>query len=119
MAPSPAPRFALIADRTRPRGWLLRVGDTDQSYVDLDDPAHLEFDYVQRIADVLDALAPPGARLRTVHVGGGAFTLPRYLTATRPGSAQVVVPRARHYFEGQEDELLDVVDRFLRRSFRE
>lgn len=36
-----------------------------------------------------------------------------------PGSAQVVVPRARHFFEGQEDELLDVVDRFLRRSFRE
>jgi pimeloyl-ACP methyl ester carboxylesterase len=36
-----------------------------------------------------------------------------------PGSAQVVVPRARHFFEGQEDELIRVVDRFLGRTFRE
>jgi pimeloyl-ACP methyl ester carboxylesterase len=36
-----------------------------------------------------------------------------------PGSAQVVVPGARHFFEGREEQLIDVVDRFLRRSFRE
>lgn len=36
-----------------------------------------------------------------------------------PGSAQVMIPGAKHFYEGQEDELVDVVDRFLRGVFRE
>jgi hypothetical protein len=82
---------ALIPDRAYPRAYTLRVGRTDQSYVDLDDPLRLEFDYVQRIADVLDLVAEPGARIRVVHVGGAAMTLPRYVAATRPSSAQIVL----------------------------
>jgi pimeloyl-ACP methyl ester carboxylesterase len=35
-----------------------------------------------------------------------------------PGSAQVVVPKAKHFFEGEEDELIGVVDRFLRSVLR-
>jgi pimeloyl-ACP methyl ester carboxylesterase len=35
-----------------------------------------------------------------------------------PGSAQVVVPKAQHFFEGQEDDLIGVVDRFLRSALR-
>ena len=81
----------LVPDRTRPRAWTLRVGRTEQSYVDLDDPLRLEFDYVQRIADVLDCLAAEGQRLTVVHVGGAALTLPRYVAATRPSSPQVVL----------------------------
>lgn len=81
----------LLPDPARPGSWLLRIDDTDQSYVDLTDPTRLEFEYVQRIADVIDLLAPPGARLRVVHVGGGAMTLARYVAETRPHSAQVVL----------------------------
>jgi len=81
----------LLADPTRQRAFTLRVGRTDQSYVDLDDPRRLEFDYVQRIAEVLDCVAPEGERLSVVHVGGAALTVPRYLVATRPRSAQVVL----------------------------
>ena len=81
----------LVPDPTRPRAWTLRVGRTDQSYVDLDDPTRLEFDYVQRIVDVVEAVAPAAERLSVVHVGGAALTLPRYLAATRPRSAQVVL----------------------------
>ena len=33
----------------------------------------------------------PGQRLRVVHVGGAAMTLPRYVAATRPSSAQIVL----------------------------
>ncbi len=36
-----------------------------------------------------------------------------------PGSYQVVVPKATHFFEGQEEDLLKVIDTFLRRTFRE
>lgn len=80
----------LIPDVAYPRAFTLRVDRTDQSYVDLDDPLRLEFDYQQQIAVVLDQLARPGMPLRTVHVGGAAMTLARYLAASRPRSAQVV-----------------------------
>ena len=79
----------LLADADRPGGWLLSVDDIPQSYVHLDDPTYLDFEYVRRMADVLDAL--PGGPLEAVHIGGGACTLPRYLGATRPGSRQLVI----------------------------
>jgi SAM-dependent methyltransferase len=81
----------LVPDSGRTSAFLLRVGRTDQSYVDLDDPRHLEFDYVQRIADLVESLFAPRATLRAVHVGGAGLTLPRYLAATRPGSVQTVL----------------------------
>jgi len=81
----------LIPDPQYPGAWVVRIGDTDQSWIDPDDPAHLEFDYVQRIADVIDVVAPAGERIRAVHVGGGGLTLPRYVAHTRPTSAQVVL----------------------------
>jgi spermidine synthase len=79
----------LLADADRPGGWLLSVDDIPQSYVDLNDPTHLDFEYVRRMADVLDALEP--GPVQAVHIGGGACTLPRYLAATRPGSRQLVI----------------------------
>jgi protein-L-isoaspartate O-methyltransferase len=62
-------------DAGRPSGRLLRQGDMDASYVDLADPRHLEFDYLRRMRDVVEALR---AR-RVVHVGGGAAALARAL----------------------------------------
>ena len=85
------PGTVLIRDPARLNAYVLRIGSTDQSYVDLDNPANLEFDYVQRIADLIDIAAPPGERIRVVHVGGAAMTIPRYVAATRPRSAQVVL----------------------------
>lgn len=81
----------LIEDNARPGAYLVRIGGTDQSYVDLSDPLRLEFDYVQRIADVIDEIAPDGERIRVVHIGGAALTLPRYVATTRPSSAQIVL----------------------------
>jgi spermidine synthase len=79
----------LLADDDRPGGWLLLIDRVRQSYVDLDDPAYLDFEYVQGMADILDAL-PPGP-LAVTHVGGGGCTLARYVAATRPGSSQIVL----------------------------
>lgn len=81
----------LLADPDRPRAWTLLVGSTPQSYVDLDDPCYLEFEYMRRIGHVLDLARPPGAALRVLHLGGGALTLARYVAATRPGSSQLAV----------------------------
>jgi len=73
-------------DPRRPGGRTLRLDGQDTSYVDLDDPARLAWTYVRRIGDLIDLLAPPGAALDALHLGGGACTLARYLAATRPGS---------------------------------
>lgn len=78
----------LLRDLDRANGWQLSVDGIPQSYVDLDRPSHLEFEYVRRIGDVVDCL--PGLALDVLHVGGGACTLPRYVAATRPGSRQLV-----------------------------
>jgi hypothetical protein len=83
------PRVELLADADRPRGWLLLIDRIRQSYVDLDDPTYLDFEYVRSLADVLDLL--PAGRLAVTHVGGGAVTLARYIAATRPGSPQIVL----------------------------
>jgi spermidine synthase len=95
----------LAPDPYRPGGWLLRVDGVAQSYVDLADPTYLEFEYMRRMAWIVDAAAPPTAPLRTLHLGGGALTLPRYVAATRPGSAQVVVER--------DSALADLIQREL------
>src|SRR2546430_9151699 len=81
----------LVADPGRAHGWTLLVDGVAQSYVDLDDPTHLEFEYVRRLASVVDAAAPPGVPLTVLHLGSGALTLPRYVRHTRPGSAQRVL----------------------------
>lgn len=86
-----AQTVTLVEDSARPGAYLVRIGGTDQSYVDLTDPLRLEFDYVQRIADVIDEIAVDGQRIRVVHIGGAALTLPRYVAATRPSSAQIVL----------------------------
>ncbi|MEE1824776.1 fused MFS/spermidine synthase [Streptomyces sp. BE20] len=81
----------LLPDIDHDGGWLLTLDDTPQSYVDLGDPTHLEFEYTQRFGHLVDALAPAGQPLDALHLGGGALTVPRYLAATRPGSRQRVV----------------------------
>ncbi len=81
----------LMPDVDRDRAWLLTVDGAPQSYVDLDEPTHLEFEYARRLGHALDTVAEPGRALDVVHLGGGALTLPRYVAATRPGSRQQVV----------------------------
>ncbi|MGW5329505.1 spermidine synthase [Streptomyces sp. NPDC004014] len=85
----------LMPDVDRERAWLLTVDGAPQSYVDLDEPGHLEFEYARRLGFALDLVDGPGRPLDAVHLGGGALTLPRYLAATRPGSRQHVVEADR------------------------
>jgi spermidine synthase len=79
----------LRRDPDRRRAWTLLIDGTPQSHVDLDDPRYLEFEYVRRLGHLIDLMAAPGEPLRVLHLGGGALTLARYVTATRPASWQV------------------------------
>jgi spermidine synthase len=83
------PRIEFVADDDRPGGVMLIMDSVLQSYVDLDDPTYLDFEYIQFFASVLATLRP--GPLATTHVGGGGLTMPRLLTVARPGSPQVVL----------------------------
>ncbi|MFJ4975305.1 fused MFS/spermidine synthase [Streptomyces coeruleorubidus] len=80
----------VVADPDRDSGRTLVLDGLRHSYVDLDDPTFLEFEYVRAIASVVDAAFPEGEPLAAHHVGGGGLTIPRYLAATRPGTRSLV-----------------------------
>jgi hypothetical protein len=81
----------VVPDPERPTGRLLVLDDLHHSYVDLADPTYLGFSYVRRFAGAVDGWWPDERPLRAVHLGGGGFTLPRWLEATRPGSRSDVL----------------------------
>jgi spermidine synthase len=74
--------------------FIVANATTEQSWVNLDDPLLLEFEYVRRIGEALEATVltrPAAERIRVVHVGGGGMTLPRYVAKRRPHTAQLVL----------------------------
>ncbi|HEV2452553.1 MAG TPA: fused MFS/spermidine synthase [Streptosporangiaceae bacterium] len=90
----PAGQVELVRDLDRPDAWVLLVDGIIQSHVDLDDPSHLELEYVRwlgHLADLAAPAAPAGSPLRVLHLGGGGLTLARYVAATRPGSRQLAI----------------------------
>jgi spermidine synthase len=81
----------VVADPVRNSGRVLMLDTLRHSYVDLDDPTYLEFEYVRAVAAVSDVIAPEGEPLSALHIGGGGLTVPRYLAAVRPGTESLVV----------------------------
>ncbi len=72
------------SDPARPGERTLILDDLRHSHVDLGDLGRLEFDYTRWMGDAIDALAP--GPLDAVYLGGGGYTLPRYVATVRPGS---------------------------------
>lgn len=70
-------------DPARTGGRLLLLDGVESSYVDVDHPAHLEFEYLRNVARLVDHAFPRAERLRVVQIGGGPCALARYLQATR------------------------------------
>lgn len=79
------------ADPKRAGGRTLLLNSARHSYVDLGDPTHLEFAYVQWIGALIDIQKTGGAPIDALHLGGGGFTVPEYVAKTRPGSNQLVL----------------------------
>ncbi|HEX2392688.1 MAG TPA: fused MFS/spermidine synthase [Solirubrobacterales bacterium] len=69
-----------------PGDYQLILDGGSNSLVNLNDPTDLEYRYTNWIADSVDAEFPGNRPLNGVFVGGGGFSLPRWLEATRPGS---------------------------------
>lgn len=75
-------------DPARPTGRVLWLDTVRHSYVDLGDPSYLEFRYAKVMADVIAGL--DAGPLTAAYIGGGGFTLPRYVASVRPGSTGTV-----------------------------
>lgn len=73
------------------------------AYVDLDDPAHLDLRYSLEMADVIATL--PEGPIDAAFVGGGGFSLPRYVNEVRPGSRSTVLEIDGALVDLVEDEL--------------
>jgi spermidine synthase len=86
---APAERIELLADAERPGGFVLLIDRVRQSYVDLDDPSYLDFEYMRWFAAVLEGW--PRARWAVTHVGGGAGAMARWIDAERPGSTHIIL----------------------------
>jgi MFS family permease len=82
---------SIETDPANSGGRTLILNSAHHSYVDLRDPRHLDFAYVQWMAAVSETIGRPGAPIDALHLGGGGFTMPEYLRATRPGSRQLVI----------------------------
>lgn len=77
-------------DPARPSGRTLYLDQVANSYVDLEDPTHLEFRYARVMADVIAASFPEGP-LQVISIGGGGFTFNAYLGAVRSGTEHVTL----------------------------
>ena len=82
--------LAITTDPDRPSGRVLVLDGLRHSYVDLEDPTHLDFAYVEAMATVIDTAFLVGDPLDAYHLGAGGLTLPRWLSAVRPGSTSRV-----------------------------
>ena len=98
--------MTIETDAARSSGRVLVLDDLRHSYVDLDDPTHLDFWYTRRLAEAIE-LASSDRSVRAVHVGGGALTVPTWAQTTFPASRQTVFE-----IDGELVEL--VVDEFDR-----
>lgn len=105
----------VVTDPDRPSGRLLILDRGHNSYVDLEDPTHLEFRYIRVMVDLIDVEMPAGP-IDVLSIGGGGFTFPGYLDATRPGTNHVVLEIDSSLVDigradlGFEDEAVVVID---------
>ena len=70
----------------RPTVRDLVLDDLVHGSIDLEEPGELRLRYLRAMDAVVDAVAPPPTPLDAMHVGGGAFALPRHFAAERPGT---------------------------------
>ena len=78
-------------DPAQPSARILWLDNLRHSIVDLSDPTNLAFPYEIAFSDVIAAAFPSHPALDALHIGGGGFTMPRYLAAKYPGTKSLVL----------------------------
>ena len=86
-----ATSFASARLEARDQGILLYLDETESSFIDLADPAYLDFEYHQHMDAAVKVLLGEDLPLNAAHLGGAACALARAWDTTHPGSAQLAV----------------------------
>lgn len=81
----------VVPEPGRPRAATLLVNDVPSSFVDLDDPGLLDFEYMQHAAAVVEVVAARRPDLTVLHLGGGGCALARALAHRHPDARQLAV----------------------------
>lgn len=95
----------LHRDLDRPNAYLLMINGMESSYIDLDDPTLLDFEYLRWMAAIIDHGFEPEDPISAVHLGAAGCTLIRHLLGVRPSS--------RHIAVDVDAELLHLVGRWF------
>ena len=69
----------------------LVLDDLIHGSIDLDEPARLRLRYLRTMDTMIEGAHPAPNAVTALHIGGGAFALPRHLTAERPGTTNRVL----------------------------
>ncbi len=75
------------------------------SYVSLDNPYHIEYEYERIYGEVLKWLYQPDSAFSTLSIGGGGYTFPRYM--------ELAYPKAHIEVVEIDPEVTSVVYRYL------
>ena len=70
---------------------ILTLDALRHSFTDLNDPAHLVYTYEKVFADIADHKAQADPEMKALFIGGGGYTMPRYLEHAYPQSSLEVV----------------------------
>lgn len=96
----------LEVDPDRPSGVMVYVNGVESSYLDVEDPSHLEFEYMQQMRLALSDWLVAAGTPRILHLGGATCAFARALAHEAPNAKQVVVEldgalaaRAREWFD--------------------
>lgn len=71
--------------------WKLVLDHLIHSFVVIEDPTYLHYGYERIFAELARYLAGEGRALKTLSIGGGGYTFPRYLETVYPASTIEVV----------------------------
>jgi MFS family permease len=69
----------------------LVLDDLIHGSIDLDEPSALRLRYLRTMDAVIEGASPTPRALTALHIGGGAFALPRHLSAERPSTTNRVL----------------------------
>ena len=103
---------SVIPDPGAEDGTLLLLDTITHAYVDAADPSHIEFSSIKMLAASIETMT--NGPVDALHIGGGGFTLPGWLTATRTGSTNVVLELDRDLVDFVFEEMRPLpVDRVI------
>lgn len=94
----------LEVDRDNPRCLTVFINDAPSSFIDLDNPQNVGFEYMEIMLTIMEQM--PAGPLSVVHLGAAASTMARAVEHVRPNSRQIgvdidgaLLEHARQWFD--------------------